>query len=359
MAVDFRPRTVFVSGTYGAGKSMQVCNYLHAHVHGQSTMLAIAYRQSQALDLAGKMHKYEIPFTLYLGHRDAYIAAHKSRMLISTQSLSKICPLLTYDVVVIDEITSLLMDSATSSLVPRHNFDMLLHLIRTARKLIVMDVNLPVCTTSIICALRQATNEIPNIQVIPKPYTNKVIFMPDLCKWKAAIVKDLHAGNNVVICSDSKKNLIALCDELPQSIRKRVYSAGHPYTSDLDDVNSVWTQFQLIAYSPSITTATSFVVDHFHTVYGLYSYCSLSARAFAQQLHRVRNIASGKIVVHASAPKAAFLRNQVALHKTFDPASGNVCEAKDIYNEIRCMHNAEIQRTHEDFKGELAAAMHT
>ena len=358
MQIDFTPRTVYVSGTYGSGKSTRVCEYLASVVGGDHNLLAVCYRQSQGLDLAGKFESSQIPFTLYLGKRNDVIQQNKRRLLISTQSIAKICPVITYDTVVIDETTSLLLDSGVSKLVPRQNLDILLHVMQTARKLILMDVNLPPSTTALVAELRGEKAMLPaHIQYIPKLYTNRIIMESSAEVWRAAIMESLIMGHNIVICSDSKKELLDLCMQLPDSVRKRVYTNGHPYADELSNVNEVWPNFQVVAYSPSIVTATSFIVDHFHTVYGLFTYSSLSAREFAQQLHRVRNIGSGEIVVHAAQPKTAYLRNQSPLVQQFDPYTGTIAECDTIDNRLRKLYNQEIQRTYEDFKQQLFSAI--
>ena len=358
MAIDFSPRTVYVSGSYGAGKSAAVCEHIARSLRVCHNLLVICYRQSQGLDFAGKMTNYRIPFTFYLGQRPETIQKHKARMLISTQSLAKICPLIQYDTVVIDETTSLLLDSATSDLVPKQNLEILVHIIRHAGKLICMDVNLPASTIAMISYLRGIMQLYLGIQTIPKEYPNHIVFEDNLDIWRCGILEELLMGKNIVICSDSKKELLALCQDIPDTVRKRVYVCGHPYTAELQNVNVVWTKFQLVAYSPSIVTATSFTNAHFHTVYGLFTYSSLSARSFAQQLHRVRNIASRTVVLHSLPPKSKFLRNQSKMVQEFDPLTGEVCESDTPINKLKKLHNEEIERTYKDFKSELLSSIY-
>ena len=363
-AIDFGPGTVYVSGSYGSGKSAAVCEHLSSAVRGDKSLLVICYRQSQGLDFAGKMIKSRIPFSFYLGMRAETIQKHKSRLLISTQSLSKICPLIQYDTVVIDETTSLLLDAAVSDLVPKENMAILMHVMAAARKLICMDVNLPTSTLEAIQTLRPCNPYyttpagLPLVQEIHKPYENKIVFEDSFDIWRCGIQEELLMGKNIVICSDSKKELIALCEDLPDTVKKRVYVCGHPYREELQDVNEVWSGFQVVAYSPSIVTATSFTNEHFNTVYGLFTYSSLSARAFAQQLHRVRNLGSKTIVVHAITPTAKYLRNQAKLVQEFDVASGTLADARTPLNVFRKLFNGEIERTYRDFNNELLDSIH-
>lgn len=358
MEVNFDPRTVYVSGSYGSGKSAAVCEHLRGVVDTSHNLLVICYRQSQGLDFAGKMVRYQIPFQFYLGQRPEVIQSNKARMLISTQSLPKICPVIRYNTVVIDETTSLLLDAGVSDLVARQNLEILVHLIRDADKLICMDVNLPPSTIEMITRLRGAVPFCAGIQTIPLVYPNRLVFEENFDTWRCGMLEELLAGKNIVVCSDSKKELLALCQDIPDTVKKRVYVNGHPYTAELQDVNVVWSNFQLVAYSPSIVTATSFTNEHFNTVYGLFTYSSLCARAFAQQLHRVRNLGSRTIVVHSLPPKANYLRNQSKTIKEFNPLMGTVTESDTPINGLKRLFNGEITRTYKDFKNEILSSIY-
>lgn len=358
-SIDFSGDTVYISGTYGSGKSQIVCEHLLRSVSPGSTLLCLAYRQSQAIDFASKLYSYQVPFTQYLDHRTPYISKHRDRILISTQSLGKICPVLIYDTVIIDETTSLMLDTATSHMVPKINLEIMVYVMQTCKKLILMDVNLPDSIRCLINCLRQGSlvTPVPALQVIPKKYTNRIIFEPSEKIWADSIVEDLRMGHNVVVCSDSKDKLLLLCQSLPASTVKRVYCSGHPYAEELKDVDTAWTRFQLVAYSPSIVTATSFTVDHFHVVYGFFTYSALSARCFAQQLHRVRSILCGQIIVHAKKPAKSFLRNQKDLPVCF--VDGTILEdTTSLRSRLLQLHNEEIQKTYEDFEGSLLSSIY-
>lgn len=348
---------VFVSGTYGSGKSLEVCQHLQrATATSNTSVLVVCYRQSQGLDLCGKLYHFLVPVLFYLNASAKEIQLHKERIVISTQSLSRICPIIDYDIMVLDEVTSLLLDAATSRLVPRHNFDILVHCIQTCKQLISMDVNLPSEIVHIIRELRNISG--PNAHIhMPHQYANKIIFEPNFKVWNYSILEDLNMGHNVVLCSDSKKTLFDLCDQIPSHVKKRIYAQGHPYNHELENVNSVWTDFQLVAYTPAITTATSFVEPHFHTVYGYFNFSSLSARTFAQQLHRVRQIKTQNIIVHATQPKYNFLKNKKGHDLKFCTKTRDVQKQTDYINKLIDVHNNEIQITFDDFDGALTAAI--
>lgn len=353
--IDFTPKTVCISGTYGSGKSQRVCDYLRGK--DDQTLLFVCYRISQGLDFAGKLYHNQIPITCYVGHGNAYITNHRNRILISTQSISKICPLLQYDTVVVDEATSLLLDAATSSLVPKSNVEILFHVMAQCTKLIVMDVNLTPDTLGLVSTLRAHNGRVA-VQRIPNIYKNSIVFEDSKAVFLAALLEDLNMGHNVVLCSDSRKQILDIASLVPPAVKKRVYTNGHPYAEDLQNVNDVWTKFQLVCFSPSITTATSFTLPHFHAVYGFFSFASLTARAFAQQLHRVRNVLNGKIYVHCTAPPKSYLRNLKKLHTVLDPIRGVLVQSHDPITQLVEAYNREVLATYRGFKGALIEAIY-
>lgn len=345
--------THIVKGTYGSGKSSLVCAQLKA-MGPRAAVLVVCYRQAQGLDFLGKLERNRIPITFYLRRTAACVTRHRHRMLISTQSLQKICPLVNYDALVIDEATSLLLDAATSGLVPDVCLQILTHLIRHTKLVIFMDVNFPERILQFITTVRTP----PCVNTLPKPYPNKIIFEKSYDLWLAGLHEDLAVMNhNVVVCSDSKAVLIDLCTKLPQTIKKRVYTVGHPYASELSDVDAVWGAFQLVIYSPCITTATSYTKEHFDIVYGYFNYSSLSARSFGQQLHRVRNVKKKAIVVHVAKPKHSFLRNKKPVSVVFDTQTGALTEDPVTGLLVR-EHNDEITATFENFERELLKSVH-
>lgn len=356
MAVDFDCSTVVLSGTYGAGKSAAVCEYLKRLTNTPNTKFAaICYRRSQGSDLAGKLFNACVPVVFYL-HETGGKHLPADRVLVSTQSLHRICPLPFYDVVIIDEATSLLFDAAGSGLVKRPQFDVLQFLVRTAPKLVLMDVNISQHLLGIIAELR---GEFPAVaQVLPKPYMNTIKFHDNRDLFFARIVARLKEGKNVAFCSDSKKTVQVLTSMIPLAVKKRIYTVGHPYASELEQVDDHWDKFQFVAYSPCITTATSFTKPHFDEMYGAFEFTSLSARAFAQQLHRVRDLRTRTVHVYAASPHSFYLRTKHSVPRVFDERARDLVKGAGFEAQLRALANDEIDATYKAFVGELCAAIH-
>lgn len=353
--VDFSADTVCISGTYGCGKSKRVCDYLLNK--NSESLLVVCYRISQGLDFTGKLYANQVPITFYSGHTNSFVAAHKNRLVISTQSLQKICPLMTYDTVVIDEATSLLIDASISPLVSRCNMDILFHIIANCKKLVLMDVNLTDATMSVVSHLRQLPRASMSVQRVRHSCSKEIVFEGNRAVFISALLEDLCMGRNVVFCSDSRKCILQVADMVPDKVKKRIYTNGHPYAEDLQNVDDVWTNFQFIAYSPSITTATSFTRSHFHTVYGLFTYTSLTAREFAQQLHRVRNVSDNQIIVHSTAAPKSYLRNLAQVDTVFDPAVAALVPSTSLCSQLQESHNKEVHATYQQFERQLLESL--
>jgi hypothetical protein len=124
-----------------------------------------------------------------------------------------------------------------------------------------------------------------------------------------SVLDSLLAGKKVVCCSSTKKftDILArfVADRSPRSI-VRVYNSSSGPTDDLRHVNTEWTKYDLLIYSPSISAGVSFEMPHFDCLvaYLVSSPFTPSVDKALQQLFRVRNLTDGKmsIFVHNMRP---------------------------------------------------------
>mgnify|MGYP001617850001 CR=1 FL=1 len=63
----------------------------------------------------------------------------------------------------------------------------------------------------------------------------------------------------------------------------------------LSNVNEVWTEYQVVTYSPTIEAGLDFNKPHFHKMYCFLSNGSCSPRSFMQMIGRIRILDDYKI----------------------------------------------------------------
>ena len=219
-----------------------------------------------------------------------------------------------------------------------------------------MDVNHPPKLLHAIHQLRPITQH--PIQRLPHTQYNSIEYLDTECLFLESIQSAISSKQNIAICSDSKTALLAVIEQLPPTVKKRVYTQGHPYKHELSDVNKYWINFQVLAYSPCITTATSFTREHFDIVFGLNTHQSLSARSFAQQLHRIRKIRSRKIVVFESVSKKSLIRHCCKMDSFFNRNSQSIEQIVSFKNNLKQISNSELTTTHANFVNELNNSIH-
>jgi hypothetical protein len=122
------------------------------------------------------------------------------------------------------------------------------------------------------------------------------------------VLELLQDGKKVACCSSTKK-FTEILDEFiaerrPET-RVKVYNAGTG-SADLRHVDQEWVKYDLLVYSPSISSGVSFVAEHFDCVVGylVNSQFTPGVETGLQQLFRVRQLRDGDmfLFVHNARP---------------------------------------------------------
>lgn len=125
------------------------------------------------------------------------------------------------------------------------------------------------------------------------------------------VLELLQDGKKVACCSSTKK-FTEILDEFiaerrPET-RVKVYNSGTG-SADLRHVDQEWVKYDLLVYSPSISSGVSFVAEHFDCVVGylVNSQFTPGVETSLQQLFRVRQLRDGgmHLFVHNARPGIA------------------------------------------------------
>jgi hypothetical protein len=197
-----------------------------------------------------------------------------------------------YDLVVIDELPATFSQFFSPTVKnKRKNFEILSHLIRTAKKFAGYAADLSELDGEITKLLRGSafewTNSWPASPGVLR-FEEKDSVMNQILSW-------LNQGKNVYVGSDSRRLLKSLMKKISPEIISRMYSSEscEAEKKELADPVSHWPQFRLVAATPIITHGVDFPTKHFDFQAYLCQGRSVVPRVIVQSLRRVRSVASG------------------------------------------------------------------
>jgi hypothetical protein len=294
-----------------------------AHPGRPPTILFISYRVAQAKDL-----KERFPgFRNYLDLKADFqhqrwdspdgqwsLTALQNRQLfphivVQVDSLLQLRPhgfgpVPPFDLVVVDEIASILAHLSSSTLRRgQETSEFLLELIQNARRVLALDDGYAQREHDFFEMAGLRRKLVINDRRAAVPQTYRVC--SDANAWQAQLLEDLRQGRNVAVASMSSNAI--------NSIRERVLELGlleerdilvHTALSSGDDMRKLenvgmhW-KVRLLMYSPSIEAGVNFDHDWFHAMYLYMCLKSTTARALWQASLRVRRVERPLILCYA------------------------------------------------------------
>lgn len=114
-------------------------------------------------------------------------------------------------------------------------------------------------------------------------------------KFTNHLMMDITRGKNICLISSSKRFIDTVHERINKRFKSNVPCLIH--TSDscdqtnkdaLSNVNENWSQFQFVAYSPSITIGVNFSIEHFDSIYVYDCGTGICVRDVYQMMMRVR-----------------------------------------------------------------------
>ena len=294
-------KILLIKSPCGTGKTKRLIEFLKPFE--KIKILVISFRISLTNELSNKMS--ELGMKSYLD-TDAkqkwnsqfyeYEGFIEERLIIQYESLHKVNDDMEYDIVVIDEMESVMeqMFSPTNSKHFNVNLITLNGLIRNTKHVICLDAYMGRRTLNYLGHLKQDIHSIYNNYQAEKGNTYYITKSTDTIYQK--IKEELRKHKRVVICSscstDETRGLYkSLVKEFPTKIGK-LYTSKSPkeMKNDLKNVEAAWKGVDYLIYSPTIMAGVSFESENFDVLFGLASNHSCGTKAFIQMLKRIRNI---------------------------------------------------------------------
>lgn len=355
-------RTVIAMGPMGSGKTHMTQSFVDnvRREEPGAFVIAISFRKMLAKMFANKlglrMYTDSEEYTLY---EEQYLACQLESLHRLTkpqggsngnntdnndpENIHRRLMRKTFDVVIIDEIESVLahFDSQTLETKVNSTWKILRQIVRHCRCLIVCDADIGVRTFEFLRLTRREPlppdNElrIDNLLFHCNRRTQITTRFYDYIgesEWYQELLRRLLIGQRVFYFSNHKKHMRAIKTMLVQDLNNvktsnidrvdvvetidailraiLVIDADTTETAKMDfaNCNETWVQYRLVMISPTVGAGIDFTVkNHFHVAFGYAGQFSVSPRGWNQMRGRVRFLANCEchLYIHESMDREA------------------------------------------------------
>jgi hypothetical protein len=298
-------KALAINSTYSTGKTKYLSSIFEEYDRKFTNILIISYRKSLTSEFLHNFDKYG-----FISYQTKLFEA--PRIVCQVESLHKLYDKLTknlrkYDLVVIDEITSVLHHFVSDTIkYKEETFSILLYIIRNSSKLIVLDGDFGNMAYDFLLMFDKKPVVLEN--TIQK---NKKRFI--YIKSESIFINKLEADLGLVATNKKaikKHNILLIC--MSSAIAKKYYETYKDkcktilFCSDsddaiknkLNDVENTWNKYQLVIFTPCIESGVNFNKPHFYKQYVILAQQSVSQRGLMQMLGRSRQFESYDVNVY-------------------------------------------------------------
>ena len=288
--------TYAIKSGMGTGKTQVLKKIINKHFT-EKRILYLSHRQTFTQNVAGTFK--ELGFYNYM---DGIVnLRHYDKLVLQIDSIKHLLIdniFVTFDIIILDEIESLL--SHFSSITLGNNrliickiFEIL---IKKAKWILAMDADFNERSYYFLLNIKEKPKIIHNEY---KSVNRKYILSTNYEMRKHQLLEDIKSNKNVVIISLSRGTLDDLYSEIIKACNKVIrYTSmtDDQQKEKLQDVNSCWKDYQVVMYSPTIEAGVDFnVVGHFSRMYCFLSDGSCCPRSFLQMVGRIRDLTDNQI----------------------------------------------------------------
>ncbi|AVR52854.1 origin of replication binding protein [Marseillevirus Shanghai 1] len=282
-----------VRGAMGTGKTKALA--WHLRLRPQTRVLSVTYRRTLARETSENLEG----FINYEDECRGWLRADK--LAVQVDSLHRVIG--KFDLLVLDEVTYTLSRLFCDVAKKDDCWKALKHFIKNTPKILLMDKNLDQTTVDLFEELESPCFVMRNEFKAHK--NKKLLVAPNFLEFKEKLLGDLERNKKICFPCSSKKKLLLVCREAEQLGHRVLWYTGDGRSKDvwLDR----WDEYDLVAYTPTISAGVSYEKKHFDKVYGYFSSHSCCAEEAEQMLFRVRDIKELEIVLafdnrHANLP---------------------------------------------------------
>jgi hypothetical protein len=328
-------KVIGIKSQYGTGKTQLISNIIHLpeYLQHDKRILFITPRVSLAYSFLSTFKNFE-----HYKAIDTYDLHNVNKLIIQIDSLYRIQNVnhtygsnnddiikeelqeymnnnniftqqtnFNYDIVILDEIESLLFHLSYEKLSSYNIYNILLNICNNSKKIIALDGDLSDRSYSFLKAIKQDSE--PKIihneyKVQPKHF----IFTNCQESFNEKIINDLQNNKNIVIISMSLDISEYYYELLKNEYNVILHNSNQNNKEILTDINTNWKSARVLIYTSVIESGCDFNQKWFDTCYVILSCKSTVPRALMQMLSRVRHFTSN--IIHIYTNKIPFYEFQ-------------------------------------------------
>lgn len=288
--------TLGIRANMKVGKTLEAIKCAENH----QRVLVIAYRKTFTREKTKQMKG----FVSYLDlPKDRPIDLRRTpKVIIQLESLPRLSREALPDLVILDEVESIIEQFSSSTMKSFHQCaELFKFFVKRSKNVLAMDANLGERAMKCINRIR------PNAYYIYNRFANNTddkIHITDKKSQLTTKIEELvKAGKNIVIPTNCKKYADAISITLNKLVNDiRILMI----TSDMTDaekavvfadVNTEWSKYQVVIFTPTCSAGVSFTNKHFDYVCGYFINSTNTVESQRQSMYRARDISSGEYYI--------------------------------------------------------------
>lgn len=292
-------KAIAISAYMGMGKTQGIVQYMKK-LDNNARIICFSPRRSFAVSIGERFNR-DIPekdWTVYLSCKGAIV--NPQNLIISIESLTRLEGDLSFDLVVLDEVESILTQ-LTSVTTNRdriiQNINIFLEILKLSNKIILADAFL---SNKTISFFRNVEIPVKTIQYTRPPEQRDAFEYEDMDKWMKGLCTELNKGKKVFCYTSSKtKQVEVIVPSIKKhcpDVRIKEYNGGSKLNTNTN-VNDEWTQYDLVITTSATTVGVNFdEVDYFDSCFIYSSASSQNRIRDVFQAHmRVRHLADKEL----------------------------------------------------------------
>lgn len=294
-------KLIAIQSEKGTGKTKNLLDamFLNNNIPNiqEKKILFVSSRRTFGIKLLSDLKKYG--FELYSEIKDYYI--NNSKIICQIDSLLRI-DLEYFDYIIVDECESLARYMTSVHFIKNNRANLIVNtfefLISEAKHVYIMDADLSDrCMNYYTNIIKIDSTDQIDMQIIVndyKYYSDYTIRYMKYALWLDDIIKKI---NKYKLCIPMASNNKAkdLYTKLTNDFPKKRILLIHKETEDKEkmnillEVNTIWTNYDVVIYTPSVCMGVSFdIPNYFDYIYAYGCTESLGSQEFCQMIHRVR-----------------------------------------------------------------------
>ena len=296
----------FIRAEMKMGKTKKCIEYLNNNTHEKIIM--ISFRRTFSSEMKSKY----VGFELYSDIKESSIDLNvHNKVIIQVESLHRLDKHeLNVDLVILDEIESIWSQFSSGNISDYYGIiNIFTYLLRSTKKLIVMDANLDKRTQRLVKYLRpDYDNEVNYYINRHNPCQDYKYYLVQKSVLQALIYEKLNKGKRIAIMTNSLVETMNIKEYIDTRIKKKimVYNSKTRQSKKnkhFANVNKYWKKYDCIICSPTVSAGISFEEEHFDYVFGIFTSISCNVETCRQMLGRVRNVRKKTMFINIAASK--------------------------------------------------------